>query len=265
MSSAVDTSNSSPVRAAASTSAFSLEGRVILVTGASSGIGAATARLCAELGARLVLNGRDADRLEAVHAELAGDGHVAIAGDLTLGETREALVEAAPGYDGLASCAGIAALVPLRMANEMHLQKMLSVNYLAPITLTQRLLYKKRLLNGASLVFVTAMASRSAPKATAGYAASKAALEAASRTLALEQAKLRIRSNCVAPGYVETPMLQGLGAGAGMDDKTALAPLGSLAPQHVASSVCFLLSGASRWITRSTLTVDGGLGIPMRL
>lgn len=261
----VNTHNASCVRASASTNAFSLEGRVILVTGASSGIGAATAHLCAELGAKLVLNGRDVERLHAVNTALAGVGHVVIAGDLSLGETREALVEAAPAYDGLASCAGIAALVPLRMANEAHFQKMLSVNYLAPITLAQRLLYKKRLRNGASLVFVTALAAHVAPQAAAGYAASKAALEAASRTLALEQAKLRIRSNCVAPGYVETPMLQGLGAQATMDDKINLTPLGRLVPADVASSICFLLSGASRWITRSTLTVDGGLGIAMRI
>ncbi len=252
-------------RGVASTSAFSLEGRVIIVTGASSGIGAATAKLCAELGARLVLNGRDADRLDVVVESLAGDGHIRIVGDLSLGETREALIEAVPFYDGLASCAGIAALVPLRMANEAHLQKMLSVNYLAPISLTQRLLYKKRLRNDASLVFVTALSARAAPQAAAGYAASKAALEAASRTLALEQAKFRIRSNCIAPGYVETPMLQGLGAQAGMEDKINLTPLGRLDPTDVASSICFLLSSASRWITRATLTVDGGLGIPMRV
>ncbi|MDP4075704.1 SDR family NAD(P)-dependent oxidoreductase [Acidovorax sp. A1169] len=264
MSQPIDSTKPSRDRPIASTDAFSLEGRVILVTGASSGIGAATAQLCAQLGARLVINGRDQDRLSAVHAALAGKDHTAIAGDLSRAETREALMEASPGYDGLASCAGIAALVPLRMANEAHLEKMLSVNYLAPILLTQRLLYKKRIRNGASLVYVTALSANAAPQAAAGYAASKAALEAASRTLALEQAKLRIRSNCVAPGYVETPMLQGLGALAGMDDKIDLTPLGRLVPADIASSICYLLSDASRWITRTTLTVDGGLGIPMR-
>ena len=251
-------------RPPASTGDFSLEGRTILVTGASSGIGAATARLCSELGATTVLNGRDTERLEAVRASLAGTGHATVAGDLSMGETREALLDAAPFYDGLASCAGIAALVPLRMANEAHFQKMLAVNFLAPITLTQRLLYKKKLRQGASLVYVTALSANAAPQAAAAYAASKAALEAASRTLALEQAKARIRSNCVAPGYVETPMLQGLGSSADMSDKFDLTPLGRLAPEDVAASVAYLLSSASRWITRATLTVDGGLGIPMR-
>ncbi len=257
-------SDLSPATAAASTDAFSLEGRVILVTGASSGIGEATAHLCAKLGARLVLNGRDADRLNAVRAELDGDGHVTVVGDLVLEATREALVNAGTGYDGFASCAGIAALAPLRLTNEAHHQQMLAINYLAPITLTQRLLYKKKLRNGASLVFVTAMSSRVAPQATSAYSASKAALEAASRSLALEQARLRIRSNCVAPGYVESPMLKSLGAQANIDDKVDLTPLGRLMPADIASSICYLLSSASRWITRTTLTVDGGLGIAMR-
>jgi len=250
---------------AATPDAFSLDALTILVTGASSGIGAATAALCADLGARLVINGRNAERLEAVRAGLTGEEHIAVVGDLSLPETREALVEAAPAYDGLASCAGIAALVPIRMANQAHLQKMLDVNYLAPITLTQRLLYKKRLRNGASLVYVTALAARVSPQAAAAYAASKAALDAAARTLGLEHARQRIRANCVAPGYVETPMLEGLGAQAGMDHKIDLTPLGRLGPADVASSVCFLLSPASRWVTRSTLTVDGGLGIAMRV
>lgn len=260
----VGMSESSQSPAAASTEAFSLEGRVILITGASSGIGAATAHLCAKLGARLVLNGRNADRLHAVCAELPGDGHVAIVGDLVLEATRDALVEARAGYDGFASCAGIAALAPLRLTNEAHHQQMLAINYLAPITLTQRLLYRKKLHKGASLVFITALASRVAPQATSAYSASKAALEAASRSLALEQAKLQIRSNCVAPGYVESPMLQGLGAQANIDDKVDLTALGRLMPADIAPSICYLLSSASRWITRTTLTVDGGLGIAMR-
>jgi NAD(P)-dependent dehydrogenase (short-subunit alcohol dehydrogenase family) len=106
-------------------------------------------------------------------------------GDLTATETVEALINSCPAFDGLASCAGIASLVPLRMSNEAHLQKMLAVNYLAPLVLTQKLLLKKKLNNGASLVFVTALAARVSPMAASAYAASKAALDAASRTIGL--------------------------------------------------------------------------------
>jgi len=251
--------------AAASTDAFGLQEKTILVTGASSGIGAAVATLCARLGATMVLTGRDEARLDAVATALHGTGHRVVAGDLTEEQTRQRLVDAAPGYHGLASCAGIAALVPFRMAAEKHLQQMLSVNYLAPVSLTQQLLVKKRLLGSASLVYVTALSARAAPQAAAGYAASKAALEAAVRTLALEQAKHGFRANCIAPGYVDTPMLKKLGTAADLDDKIGLTPLGRIDPDDVAKGVAYLLSAASRWITRSTLTIDGGISLPIRL
>lgn len=247
------------------TAAFSLHGRRILVTGSSSGIGAAVARLCARLGAELVLSGRDAERLEITRAALAGEGHIVVAGDLTVAETQEALVQAVPAYDGLVSCAGAAALVPMRMAAEKYLQQMLAVNYLAPIGLTQRLLHKRRLRDGASLVYVSALSARAAPQAAGAYAASKAALEAASRTIGLEHAKQRIRSNCIAPGYVDTPMLQRLGSAADMTEKIGLTPLGTITPDDVAPAAAWLLSAASRWITRTTLTLDGGISLPIRL
>ncbi|WP_184372550.1 MULTISPECIES: SDR family NAD(P)-dependent oxidoreductase [Xanthomonas] len=250
---------------AASTDTFGLQDKTILVTGASSGIGAAVAAMCARLGATVVLTGRDEARLTAVASALHGTGHNVLAGDLTDEATRKRLVDATTGYHGLASCAGIAALVPFRMAAEKHLQQMLSVNYLAPVSLTQQLLAKKRLLGSASLVYVTALSARAAPQAAAGYAASKAALEAAVRTLALEQAKHGLRANCVAPGYVDTPMLKTLGTAADMDDKIGLTPLGRIDPDDVAKGVTYLLSAASRWITRSTLTIDGGISLPIRL
>ena len=248
-----------------STDAFSLHGKKILITGASSGIGAAVAHLCADLGAELVITGRNGDRLEAVRAGLAGEGHVSVIGDLTESTTHDALLQSAAAFDGLVSCAGIAALVPFRMATEAHLQKMLSVNYLAPMNLTRLLLYKKMFQPGSSLVYVTALAARVSPMAASAYAASKSALDAACRTIGLEYAKQKIRANSVAPGYVDTPMLQSLGTQAGMDHKIDLTPLGRLNPVDVASAVCYLLAPASRWTTRSTLTVDGGLGIAMRV
>jgi NAD(P)-dependent dehydrogenase (short-subunit alcohol dehydrogenase family) len=244
------------------TDAFTLSGRTLIVTGASSGIGQAVASLCARLGARLVLNGRSAERLAQTAASLAGEGHVEVAGDLNDAAVREALLDAAPQFDGLASCAGVAALVPVRMAAEKHLLQMLTTNFLAPAALVQRMLQRKKLRDDGSLVFVTALAARVSPAATAGYAASKAALDAFSRSLALEHARQRIRANCVAPGYVNTPMLESLALG---EDRSGLTPLGATLAEDVAPSVAYLLSPASSWVTRSTLTVDGGLSIPMRV
>ena len=243
---------------------FSLYERRILVTGASSGIGAAVARLCARLGAQLVLSGRDEQRLKAVQFSLDGSGHAAIVGDLTDSATLDALLQAAPIFDGLASCAGAAGLVPMRMANERYLQQMLDINYLAPIGLAQRLLQRKKLREGASLVFISALSARAAPQAAGPYAASKAALEAAVRTIGLEHARQRIRANCIAPGYVDTPMLQQLSQASDMSQKIGLTPLGTLAPEDVAPAAAWLLSPASRWITRTTLTLDGGISLPIR-
>ncbi len=246
------------------TAAFGLHGKRILVTGASSGIGASVAQLCSRLGAELVITGRDPERLQATREGLAGTGHIVVVGDLTDPATSDALVQAAPLYDGLASCAGAAALVPMRMASAKYLQQMLDINYLAPIGLAQRLLQKRRLNEGASLVFVSALSARAAPQAAGAYAASKAALEAASRTIGLEHAKQRIRSNCIAPGYVDTPLLHKLGSAADMSEKIGLTPLGTVTPDDVAPAAAWLLSSASRWITRTTLTLDGGISLPIR-
>ena len=247
------------------TNAFSLFDKRIIVTGASSGIGAAVAVLCSQLGARLVISGRDSARLKATHDALAGSDHVMVVGDITCCETLDILSQSAPAFDGFVSCAGAATLVPMRMAAEKYLQQMLAINYLAPIGLVQRLLYKRKLQQGASLVFITALSARAAPQAAGAYSASKAALEAASRTVGLEHAKQRIRSNCIAPGYVDTPLLQRLGSSTDMSNKISLTPLGAILPEHIAPAAAWLLSPASRWITRTTLTLDGGLSLPIRL
>src|SRR5450830_773242 len=141
-----------------SESAFSLSGQSILVTGASSGIGRATAQLCANLGAILILSGRHQERLQETQDSLVGSGHTQIVGDLTDSEFRQGLVDALLPLDGCVFNAGIAELVPMRMVSEKHLKSIFSVNYEAPVLLTQRLLAKKKIKNGGSLVYVTARA-----------------------------------------------------------------------------------------------------------
>lgn len=243
---------------------FSLAGKRILVTGASSGIGRQTAIACADMGAQLVVTGRNAERLADTLQALAGQGHQSIAADLTRAEDLQALAAQAAPLDGLVHAAGISRLVPLRMLKSEHLQEMFAHNTFAPMLLTKELLAKRKIQTGGSIVFISAVASHIGPLASSAYSASKGALLGAMRSLALEVAKQGIRANCIAPGYVRTPMLEGLASG-GVDTEAYanLAPLGMGEPQDVALAAVFYLSPASRWITRNYFIIDGGLTVPM--
>ncbi len=249
---------------AVSSNPFSLEGRRILVTGASSGIGEAAVRLCANMGARVIACGRNAERLEAVVAGLAGSGHQTVAGDLTDPAARQAVVDAVPALDGCVFSAGIAALAPMRMVSQRHLDTLFAVNYDAPILLTQALLAKRKLAQGASLVYVSALAEHTAPFATGIYSGTKGALESTVRTIAAEVAKQGMRANCVSPGYVATPMMDGLQSVMNSDSKMEMAALGTIEPDDVAAGIVYLLAPASRWVSRTSLTVDAGLTLHHR-
>jgi NAD(P)-dependent dehydrogenase (short-subunit alcohol dehydrogenase family) len=243
---------------------FSLEGKQILVTGASSGIGEATARLCAQMGAHVIACGRNAERLEAVVAGLAGNGHQSFTGDLTDAAARQALIDVVPALDGCVFSAGIAALAPMRMVSQRHLDALFAVNYNSPVLLTQALLAKRKIAPKASLVYVTALAEHTAPFATGIYAGTKGALTATVRTIALEVAKQGIRANCVSPGYVATPMIDGLQNVMNSEEKMSLAPLGTIEPEDVANGIAFLLAPASRWVSRTSVAIDAGLTLHHR-
>jgi len=249
---------------------FSLAGRTVLVTGASSGIGRQTAITCAAMGATVVATGRDAARLAETCAALEGQdqrGHRGIAADMAESDGLARVAEEAGVIDGLVNCAGITVMAPFRMTSEKYIRRIHGINFDAPILLTQKLLAGKRIANGASLVYVTSTTAHIGTFATGIYAASKGALIPALRALALEVgAKQKIRANCISPGYVQTPMLDALNAGtASIEANYDLAPLGLGQPEDVANAAVFLLSDASRWITRSTLMVDGGLTVHVSL
>lgn len=247
-----------------STSPFSLAGRRILVTGASSGIGEAAARLCAQVGAQVFACGRNAERLDKVVAGLAGEGHQSFIADLTDPAARQSLVEALPPLDGAVFSAGAAALAPARMLSQRHLDAMFSLNYDAPVLLTQALLAKRKVAQHASLVYVTSIAQHVTPNATAAYAGAKAALTASVRIIALEGAKHGIRANCVSPGYVATPMLDGLQDVMNPEQLAATAPLGMIEPAEIAAGIVYLLAPASRWVSRTTLLIDSGQTLHVR-
>ncbi len=243
---------------------FSLEGKTILVTGASSGIGQAAAIAASRLGATIILTGRNKEQLAATCALLANSGHRQFAADLLKADARDALVDFCPELDGVVMSAGAAAMRPMRMADADHLRAMLAVNYEAPVLLTQRLLARRKLKTGASLVYVTATAAHLSPLATGAYAGAKAALVSTVRTIASEHAKKGLRANCVAPGYVDTPMYAALDGVTSFAGNHELFPLGISAPEDIAHGIAYLLADASRWVTRSTLNIDGGHSLHLR-
>lgn len=243
---------------------FSLAGKTILVTGASSGIGQAVSRACAHRGASLVISGRDETRVSATLKSLTGEGHRAICADLTESRGLDAVAAASGTIDGLFFSAGIAAIAPFRSISTDHLQRLMSIDFEAPLFLTQRLLKRRQIRDGGSIVFNTALAARTAPLGTAIYAAAKAALTAAARSLALEVARLRIRVTCLQLGYVRTALLDQLGAsGMNPSELARLAPLGLGEPEDAAHAAVFMLSDASRWLSRTEITADGGLVLRM--
>lgn len=243
---------------------FSLTGKRILVTGATSGIGWASAQLAAELGAEVVGTGRNEERLGTVMGSLAGERHVAIAADLTDPAGRNRVIDAVKGCDGVVHAAGRLTIVPFAYIRETAVREAQSLNYDVPILLTQALLKQKKINRGSSIVFVSSVAARRGTKGHALYSGTKAALEAAARCLSLEVAGRGIRVNCVAPGMVRTTMTADAAGSLGdeaMRRHEEDYPLGFGQPEDVAAAVCFLLSAGARWITGSTLLADGGYSV----
>ena len=241
---------------------FHLRGKTVLVTGASSGIGRAVAVECARAGARVVINGRDVARLGDTLALLdagldAGFKHVACVADLTDPPQMARLVAACGELDGVVHAAGVHGVTPLRMLRQSFMQMVLDANFLAPLMLTQQLLAKKTLRNGASLVFMSSIAAHTGTVGVGPYSASKAALEGMIRPLALEIAPRAMRANAIAPGLVDTPLVND--DRAWLDDKAKMYPLGLGKPEDVAYAAIYLLADISRKVTGTQLHLDGGI------
>jgi NAD(P)-dependent dehydrogenase (short-subunit alcohol dehydrogenase family) len=245
-------------------SPFSLTDRCILVTGASSGIGRAAAIMASQMGAKVILSGRDEARLAECMASLTGEGHLSLPLDLLNEDAIQEYAKVIAEIDGMVFAAGVAEVIPFRMVSSTHVNRVMQLNFNAPVYLTQALLKRKKIKNSASLVYISAIADHVAPPGSAIYSASKAALNAFVRSIALEISKFKMRANCVSPGYVKTPMMERLASSTSVDEMVGLAPLGIIQPEEVAASIVYLLSDASRWATRSTLVIDAGLTLPIR-
>ena len=242
---------------------FTLKGKTILVTGASSGIGQATAIECAQMGAEVVITGRDTERLQAT-ADLVGTPKALIAADLTNQEDVERLVAALPPLDGAVLCAGNSTTLPLQFGSREKFDEMFNVNFFAPVELL-RLMYKKKVLQkGASVVLIASIGgTHSFMPGNGVYGASKAALNSLMKYAAREYASRKIRVNSICPGMVDTPLIhRGTITEEQLAEDAKRYPLGRYGkPDDIANGAVYLLSDASSWLTGHDLVIDGGFSI----
>jgi len=245
---------------------FSLNGKVIVITGASSGIGRQCALTCNDLGAFVILTGRNKERLEETFSLLKySDNALYYAVDLTDYENVPGLVDTIISrnliINGIIHSAGISPTLPFKMITPEKLNIFFQTNVFAGINLTRLLFRSSLICDKASIVFIASVMGFLGENAKSLYGMTKGALIAAVKSLAVEYANRAIRVNAVSPGVVETPMSE---KSAYSRNEEAfqrvkeLHPLGIGKPQDVANACAYLLSDASRWVTGTNLVIDGG-------
>ena len=244
-----------------------LEDQKIVVTGGSSGIGRAVCIALSRAGASVVAVGRDEDRLQETLDLMEGSHHRTISFDLGEIEHIEDLVRNIHDWDGkrinaFVHSAGLIALRPLQSINYRFMDEIMRVNLYSFLELCKHFL-KRKYSESCRIVAVSSVASTMPSKGQVMYAASKAALDAAIKTIAQEYARKGVRINTVNPGVVDTRMTQLANEMAELateeiETLAARQVLGSGRPEHVADAVLFLLSDRAQFITGSNMVVDGG-------
>lgn len=237
---------------------FSLEGKKILVTGASSGIGRATAIECSKAGATVFLTARNIGRLEQTLKEMCGAGHKIVPADLTSISDIQHLVDEIDEIDGIALIAGINDKMIIKKIDDAFISKMLTTNFSGPALLIKSLLKAKKLNKLSSVVFMSSVSAFYPSVSNAMYAASKAAVNQFAKVLALEMLPLKARVNCILPAFVETEMIQKYGEET-LNEIRSNYPLGRFArPEEIAYAVIFYMSDASQMVTGTSMVIDGG-------
>ena len=240
---------------------FTLEGKTILVTGASSGIGRGIAIACSKMGAFVIVNGRNEQRLSETMSEMEGDDNLSLAADLSDNVALAEMVAKLPKLDGIVHCAGIGQRILCKQLQESDLENMMNVNFKAPVMLQTEILKQKKINKSASIVFIASIACDSPTIGNAMYSASKGAIISYANCLALELAPRLIRVNCILPAMIWTDLIfkGGITEEELKEDekKYPLKRYGK--PEDIANLSIYLLSDAAAWMTGSSIKITGGV------
>lgn len=244
---------------------FSLENKVIIVTGASSGIGAQCAIDCSKMGAKVVLVARNEERLQQTLSQMEGEGHLVKSYDLNDLDGIKSLVTSITSeigkIDGFIHAAGIEITKPIKLLTPEDYETEYRTNALAGFEFVRQLSSIKNTNNGASVVLISSISGVIGRGTVAAYAASKGAMISATRTMAIELAKRNIRVNSVSPGTILTPMMQNVLDNMNEETRAKRVDgflLGLGETTDVSNACIYLLSEAARWVTGQNLIIDGG-------
>jgi len=245
------------------TNPFSLEGKTILVTGASSNIGRQIAVKCSEMGAKVIATARNEERLKETLGKMNGEGHQILPSDLSDSEQMPTLVEHLPELDGIVMCAAVFRTTPIRNNRRKYTEEMFKTNTFANIDLVQLLLKNRKIKDGGSILFISSVAAYRPYAGNALYSATKGAINSFCQVLAIEQSNRKIRANCVSPGIIQSDMevKDWAVTQEELDKEEARFPLGFGHTEDIAYAAVYMMSDASKWVTGTNMIVDGGQSI----
>ena len=240
---------------------FSLSNKTVLITGASSGIGRSIAIECSKMDANVVITARNKERLESTFNLLEGENHSIIIADLSSEDGIKKIINNCPSLDGIVHCAGVGDRTLLKMVKEKDLERVMKINFEAPVLLQKEILKNKLINNNSSIIFIASRAPFAPTIGNGIYAASKGAIISYSKVLGLELAPKKIRVNCICPAMVWTELIEkdSLITGINYREKEKEYPLGRYGrPEDIAYLAIYLLSDAAEWITGSCFDATGG-------
>lgn len=232
-----------------SSNSFSLHGKTILITGASSNLGRQIAVQCAKRGANLVITGRNAERLQKTYDQLPCGEHTQVLADLTRASDRSQIIKATSLVHGLIHCASQRKFVAINDLTEQLMTEMYSINFLAPLMLTQQLLHAKHIAEKGSIIFMISTAAHTGNCGLGTYSSMQSGLIGIIKCLAMEQAAQKIRVNGISSFILDKSM---------KDSYKNNKSLSQDSLTDIANGAIYMLSDASRWVTGTCLVINGG-------